>query len=239
MRLVLFNRIRFAYSHIELWLGMLFLLVGIFLLASADWSGIYFYTSPVAITAGRIVTSYKTNFIVDEINVRSLTYRYQLAGLEWAGNSFTTDSTMQVGMAAPVEYCAVHPSISRLKGTRATPFGFTGLLAGVVFILIGGLFLLRSSLHVRRLLTIIDDAAIAEATRQRTTRRMPYEDEAEFILHYLYQAAGQWHTLCVETANDNRYSSKEMIVFAKSAPANSVLLNSLPVFIRAIVQRHN
>jgi hypothetical protein len=69
MRLVLFNRIRFAYSHIELWLGMLFLLVGIFLLASANWSGIHFYTSPVEVTTGRIVTSYKTNFIVDEINV--------------------------------------------------------------------------------------------------------------------------------------------------------------------------
>jgi len=154
------DRLRFAYSSIELWVGMLLLLSGTFIIDEADWLNIYFYLTPVTTAPGRIATVYPTSFEEDDVAIRGFTYRYQVAGLEWAGNSYSTDSVRSPGMAIPVEYCVNHPAISRLQGTRIAPFGANGLLIGVLFGMSGLGTVLKSIGSTRRLLALAADAAL-------------------------------------------------------------------------------
>jgi hypothetical protein len=240
MLLSLKDRLRFAYSSVELWLGMLVLLSGAFMLGEADWLSLYFYLTPVATAPGQISTVYPTSFAEDDIAVRGFTYRYQVAGLEWAGNSYSTDSVKRPGMAIPVEYCVSHPAISRLQGTTIAPFGATGLLVGVLFSAGGLVSVLISIGRTRRLLAPVADAALAKATREHVLKQTPTdsEDEVKYRLRYRYSASQQQYTLLVTTANPDHYHLQELVVYEQATPSNAALLSTLPFFIQTKLAEH-
>jgi hypothetical protein len=240
MLLSLKDRLRLAYSSVELWLGMLVLLSGAFMIGEADWLNLYFYLAPVATAPGRIATVYPTSFAEDDIAVRGFTYRYQVAGLEWAGNSYSTDSVKQPGMAIPVEYCVSHPAISRLQGTTIAPLGATSLLAGVLFGASGLVAVLKSIGRIRRLLALVADATLTKATREHVRQQTPSdsEDEVEYKLHYQYFASQQSYTLLVTTTKPDRYHSQELVVYEQAIPSNAALLKTLPLFIQTKLAEH-
>ena len=240
MTLTLVDRIRFAYSSIELWLGMLVLMSGIFMVGDVDWLNLYFYLTPTTTAPGRISTIYPTNFEEDNVAIKGFTYRYQVASLEWAGNSYSTDSTMRPGMAATIEYCVSRPAISRLQGTTIAPFGAVGLLAGVAFSMAGFTLVLKNIRRTRRMLALITDAALTRATCERMLKQKAPEGEGdvEYDLYYRYCVNQQQHTLLITTTNPSLYHPQELVAYERSAPTNVALLSSLPVSIQTQITKN-
>jgi len=234
MPLSLKDRLRFAYSSVELWLGMLGLLSGAFMIGEADWLNLYFYLTPVTTAPGRIATVYPTSFEEGDVAVKGFTYRYQVAGLEWAGNSYSTDSVKRPGMAIPVEYCINRPAISRLQGTHIAPFGTTSLLVGVLFGVSGLVAVLKSMGRTRRLLALAADAALAKATRERVSQQTSIDsgDEVAYKLYYRYSVSQRQYTLLITTPNPDRYQLEEFVVYERATPSNAALLSTLPFFIQ-------
>jgi hypothetical protein len=221
MFLSLKDRLRFAYSSPELWMGMVLLLSSAFVLDEADWLTVYFHLTPVATAPGRIATIYPTSFAEDDTPIKGFTYRYQVAGLEWAGNSYSTDSLKRPGM-------------TRLQGTTIAPFGATSLLVGVLFGVGGLLTVLKSAGRTRRLLALAADAVLAQASRKYVLKQTPTdsETEVEYELHYQYSDNQQQYTLLVTTAKPNAYRLQETVVYERATPSNAALLSTLPRFMQ-------
>jgi hypothetical protein len=240
MRLTFLDRVRFAYSHFELWFGLVFILIGAGTLTQGDWESFYFWFGPVATVPGRVVSVYSTNFSVDDCAVWGFTYRYPAAGMEWAGNSFGIDSTLRPSQPAKIEYSLSHPAISRLKGTSSAPLGTGGLLLSLVFMGAGLWMGLTRVYHVRRLLAIADDMATTEAVYERTSTEIWQDDEKHYMFHYTYQVFYQRYTLCVKAVSFAPSHKQEWVVFQKANPTNAVLESSLPTFIRnkLLLPRH-
>ena len=240
MTLTLIDRLRFAYSSLELWMGMIVLLAGIFIVGEVDWLNLYFYLTPTTTAPGRISTIYPTSFEEDDVAIRGFTYRYQVAGLEWAGNSYSTDSTKRPGMVTTIEYCVNRPAISRLQGTNIAPFGAVSLLASVTFSVAGFTLAFKSIRRTRRLLALIADAALVEATRERVLKQIPADGEGdvEYDLYYRYYANQQQHTLLITTTNPSLYRPQELVAYERSAPTNAALLSSLPVSIQTQIAKN-
>jgi hypothetical protein len=234
MFLSLKDRLRFAYSSPELWMGMVLLLSSAFVLDEADWLTVYFHLTPVATAPGRIATIYPTSFAEDDTPIKGFTYRYQVAGLEWAGNSYSTDSLKRPGMTIPVEYSVSRPAVSRLQGTTIAPFGATSLLVGVLFGVGGLLTVLKSAGRTRRLLALAADAVLAQASRKYVLKQTPTdsETEVEYELHYQYSDNQQQYTLLVTTAKPNAYRLQETVVYERATPSNAALLSTLPRFMQ-------
>jgi hypothetical protein len=232
MPLTLLDRVRFAYSHLELWFGLVFGIVGAGTLMQGDWESLYFWLGPVATVSGRIATVYPTNFSVNDYAVWGFTYRYPAAGLEWAGNSFGSDSTLRPGQPVKIEYSVKHPAISRLKGASSAPIGTEGLIVGLTFLGAGLWMGLKSAYRVRRLLAITDDMATTEALYERTSTESWQDDEKRYVFHYTYQVSCQRYTRRVEASSFAPSRNRELLVFQGDNPANAVLASALPAFIR-------
>jgi hypothetical protein len=240
MSLSLKDRLRFGYSSLDLWMGMLLLLSSAFMVDEADWLTLYFHFAPVATAPGRISTVYPTSFADDSTPIKGFTYRYQVAGLEWAGNSYSTDSVKRPGMAIPVEYCINRPAISRLHGTTIAPFGATGLLVAMLFGMGGLVMVLKSVGRTRRLLALAADAALTQAIRKHVLKQTPSdsEDTVEYKLHYQYSASQQQYTLLITTANPGHYRLQETVVYERATPSNAALLSTLPMFMQSKLAEH-
>ena len=233
MRLSVTDRLRLAYSQVELWFGVTFIVVGGSMLTQTDWDSMYLWLGPVATAPGRIVTTYPTSFEVSDRAVKGFTYRFPARGLEWAGTSFSSDSTLLPGQQADVEYCIAHPAVSRLKGTDSAPLGTTGLLVSITFVGAGLAMSWRSVQRVRRLLAIIDDAGTTQSVYERTSSAPDQDDEKRYTLHYVYKVAHQRYTLRVNSSSAAPNRKQEVVVFQGTNPANAVLAIDLPAFIQA------
>jgi len=234
MHLTLTERIRLAYSQVELWFGLILLLAGAGTFTQTEWESLSFWFGAVATVPGHIATIYPTTTQVDERAVWGYTYRYPAMGLEWAGTSFSTDSTLQPGQRADVEYTIAHPAVSRLKGTDTTPAGTTGLLASLLFLGIGLGISWAGARQARQLLAIADDARIGKATYTRTSTQ-PGQDGADtaYLLHYTYYAGGASYTLHLDSAQARPSREQVLVVFQGTNPANARLLTSLPALLQA------
>jgi len=232
MQLSVTDRIRLAYSQVELWFGLLFSLVGFGTLTQANWENFYFWFDSVTTVPGRIVTTYPTNVSDGDRPVRGYTYRYPAVGLEWAGTSFSSDSTLLPGQRADVEYCVAHPAVSRLKGTDSAPMGTTGLQVGLTLGGAGLVMSWRSTQRVHRLLILLDDAVTTQSVYERTSTEPGQDDEKHYTLHYVYQVAHQRYTLRVDSPSATPSRKQELVVFQGANPANAVLATALPAFVQ-------
>jgi|GEM_PF-3590595 len=234
MHLTVTERIRLAYSRVELWFGLLLFLFGVGTVTQTEWDNLSFWFGNVATVPGRVVTIYPTNTEVDERAVWGYTYRYPAMRLEWAGTSFSTDSTLRPGQQADVEYAVAHPAVSRLKGTDSTPLGATELLVSLLFIGTGIGVSWDSARRARQLLALADDAIVVKATYARTsTEKNPDSEEHSYWLHYTYNADGRPQVISLASAHALPSRQHVLVVFQGANPANARRLTDLPSFLQA------
>ncbi|HET9503669.1 MAG TPA: DUF3592 domain-containing protein [Hymenobacter sp.] len=218
-----------------LWFGLPFIAVGLYVVTASDWLGVHFYFTPLASVPGRVVGSQETNFAIDEERVYETFYRYQVQGQALVGSSFSTVAPMRPDTTAEVEYCLNRPSLSRLKNTNTGPFGFMGLIAGLVFICMGSTIVSKTLLAKWRILAILKDIAVTQAICQKLEAKAFRSDDTkdDYVAHYLYRANGHQYMHLSETIENNIVGKNELIAYQQNAPDNAVLVADLPPFLQA------
>ncbi len=171
------------------------------------------------------------NLSINDEQVYETSYTFEVDGRTYASASFETGSYVPEGQRLPVEYRPNDPSISRLRGMRASAAGLA--VAFVFLIPLIGLVFVRSGLthglRARRLLsegvlalgTLKSDEPTNVQVNSQTVHRLTFEFSA---------TSGGTYEVVANTHDTRRLQDdpQESIVYDPRYPSDATLIDHLP-----------
>jgi hypothetical protein len=171
------------------------------------------------------------NLSINDVSVYETSYAFEVDGQTYRGASYETGYYVPEGQRLPIEYRAPDPSISRLRGMRASAAGlpvafvFVIPLIGLVILRFG----LRSGLRNRRLLaegqlaqgTLVSDEATNVQVNNQPVRRLTFE--------FTDTSGGRYQVVAsTHDAAKLMDDAQEALVYDPRHPADATLIDSLP-----------
>lgn len=205
----------------------------------ADFNSAFSFSDTDLFSKGVIVAKQATNSSENKHKIYKYTYQYNLDGRAYSGDSFSTSQETNTGDTVKIRYIAKKPELSRIEGMRSAPFDIWVIPLAAIFPLIGLIFIILSMRRALKNIHLVQNGILTygkvirtEATKSTVNNKRIYKVFFQFKSHdgNLHEAFNKTH----QTYNLGD-EEKEPLVYDAQNPSKAILLDTLPVKIRAIV----
>lgn len=172
-----------------------------------------------------------TGFSVNEQPVYRTTFRFEVDGVQYSGDSYATGSRFEAGTGITIEYDADDPSTARIAGYRSNPTGL-GTVFIFVFPLVGLAMAGAGFRRGRRIRSLLINGAVttgrlvakeptSTTVNNQRVMKLTFEFEAE---------SGGVHHATARTHHEYRLEddARELLVYDPRDPGRAAMLDELP-----------
>jgi hypothetical protein len=221
-------------------IGLVFFLFGsifpVVFGAQSDFTSPLRFSDSDPAVPGRLIARVATGASSNKQRIYDYHYQYVVDGQALEGHSFDTLESREPGDDVLVQYVSGKPSLSRIAGMRAAPFGWWVALMTAIFPALGLGMLYYTIKRYRTNLHLVTNGIVATGTvTRKEATSTTINKQRVFKVFFRFKASdGREHEASVHSHQPHNLGDElhEPLVYDPADPARAVLLDTLPAKVR-------
>jgi hypothetical protein len=216
-------------------LGLIFFIAGILFssvfLNNLDFIELLKLNGNTKTTQGTVTNIFDTKMTINESEVYGYEYEYQIANEYFKWQSFSSQTSANIGDSVTIKYCVDSPEYSVIKGYQTFEGGMSSLFV-LIFPFIGAIFLFSNIRKGLNYSNIINNGILTYGNySHKEATQTEINGQTVYKLYFNYEDRNKKkHTFVIKTHKTDRLTDeeKELIVYKKDSPNKALAVDDLP-----------